>query len=73
MRQTIYKCDRCKKEIGIFVGCGKLVFPKPKTAILFDNLFGRYSTSIHTKTYEYELCYECYKKVLNFMEEHEDE
>ena len=67
MKTVIYKCDRCKKEIKVFGGCGKLT--TPKTIKLFNNYWG-YKNE---ETIEYELCSDCYKKVFDFVKEHEDE
>lgn len=69
MKQTIYKCDRCKKEINVLSRCGIIIFPKKIR--LIDKLYGLYA-NFKTEE-EHELCNDCYKKVLNFMKEHEDE
>ena len=72
MQETIYKCDRCGKEIILMQGSGKLLVHHKKIQ-LFDNLFGRDDSS-HYRSERFDLCKKCYGKLVKFMKEvQEDE
>lgn len=67
MQKTIYKCDRCGKEINFENGSGRLeVYPKKVS--LFKGLFSN-GDSIHSQVDRFDLCNGCYNKVLKFMKE----
>lgn len=66
MQETIYKCDRCGKEIILMQGSGKLLVHHKKV-VLFDNLFGRDGS--HYRSDRFDLCKDCYNKLVKFMKE----
>ena len=65
MQKTIYKCDRCGKEINPLNRCGKVVYPKKIR--LIDKLYGLFA--VYQAEDEFELCKDCYNKLVKFMKE----
>ena len=72
MKETIYKCDRCVKQVLIIGTLSYKLLVRYKKIKLFGNYHGKENSYYEEDSFD--LCKDCYNKLVKFMKEvQEDE